>query len=351
MQDDPTASTETVLNLSGRNSGNLLIGRSLVSQLQFDDYDWAGPYQMDRITKEEAAEKYDLLAIPSANFLNPAFDMGHLAGPIEKLDLPCFMVGLGAQAPGFDAKPTIPEGTIRFVKAVADRTKKIGVRGEYTAELLDDLGIKNVQITGCPSLYANRDREFRVEKSAKRPERIAINGNRTKPKEIGRELQTTAFRNGWDFILQNEMPETIFARGILDEFDEAHVAKLVKNFGAQSEEHRLIYYLCHHFKIFFDLDEWEKQIRQYDFTFGTRFHGNVISLINKVPCLVLTHDSRTLEMCRFFSLPHQPVEELEGIDAEKLYDSVDFGEFNSKYAGLYDQYVAFFESNGIDHRL
>ena len=97
---------------------------------------------------------------------------------METADLPCLMVGLGAQAHDYEKlAPRIPAGTVRFVRAVADRSRVIGVRGEYTASVLHDLGVANVAVLGCPSFYTNLTAPLRVQrKPFAGVEKIAVTG-------------------------------------------------------------------------------------------------------------------------------------------------------------------------------
>ena len=52
-----------------------------------------------------------------------------------------------------------------------------GVRGEYSASVLHDLGVDNVAVLGCPSLYTNLSAPLRVRR---RPfaalEKVAVTG-------------------------------------------------------------------------------------------------------------------------------------------------------------------------------
>ena len=41
-----------------------------------------------------------------------------------------------------------------FVRAVLDHGPSIGVRGELTAEYLRSLGFRDVEVVGCPSMFA-----------------------------------------------------------------------------------------------------------------------------------------------------------------------------------------------------
>ena len=160
---------------TGRNTGNLLIGTALRRQLAIDEY--AVGTHFDPV---QVNESFDLIAIPAANFIYERFDFGYLADFIERTRLPCLMVGIGAQSPNMNTfSIDIPEGTKRFVKIVGERSKSIGVRGEYTAGVLERLGVKNVTVTGCPSLYWNLrpDIDIRADKRGSASLKVVVNGS------------------------------------------------------------------------------------------------------------------------------------------------------------------------------
>ena len=50
---------------------------------------------------------------------------------------------------------------------------------------------------------------------------------------------------------------------------------------------------------------WIDDLRDFDFSFGTRIHGTIAALLAGTPAVVLAHDSRTLELARYFDIPHR----------------------------------------------
>jgi hypothetical protein len=76
-----------------------------------------------------------------------------LADFLEKVKLPCVMIGVGSQAPNYDSEIKLQKGTVRFLKIVSERSVSIGARGFFTASWLEKYGIKNVDIIGCPSFF------------------------------------------------------------------------------------------------------------------------------------------------------------------------------------------------------
>lgn len=347
----PGDTTAQTLQRTGQNTGNLLIAHGLLSQLEAEtvSYDLGPGWK-------KLAREFDMLVFPAANYIAPKNDTyGQWVEFIERFNKPCLMAGLGAQAPSTNSPMVVPPDTIRFLKAIAERSAFIGVRGEYTADLVAKHGIHNVQITGCPSLYTNRNRNFRVEKSAALPERVIVNGSRNvtslahQPEEhrrVERAIYQLAIEKGYDYILQNEMPEMCYALGAESEVTPEELAALRKKLALTVSEAELASYLRKSAKAFLDIPTWEAFARKADFSFGTRFHGNVIPILNGVPSLVLAHDSRTTELCRFFHIPHLPAEDVARVDVAELYAQTSYEEFNRHYPERYDDWAKFVAANG-----
>lgn len=343
---------------TGHNTGNLLIGCGLRRQIAYTSYKYGTSQNMDTIN-----EDFDLIAIPAANFIFKGFDFGWLADFIEKTNLPILIVGLGAQLPSVsNSAIDIPEGTRRFLSVVSERTVKIGVRGEFTAEVLSTLGIHNVTITGCPSVYWSLNPQVFIKKEAYHPHmRISVNGSRNvtghsfsedAALKIESELLKLSLQNNYDYVLQNEFPEIdiLFS----DKLEEAHKNDLItlsKRFNLDVDPAQYVAFIKNYCKAFFSMEEWAEFIKTKDFSIGTRFHGNMIALLNGVPAVVIAHDSRTTEMSRFLKIPHYPVDQCDLSNLEKIYQEADFDGFNKNYAVLYENYSRFLTENKVPHLL
>ncbi len=129
-------------------------------------------------------EEYDAFVVPLANAFRPSFEpqLQRLTRLISKLRIPVVVVGVGGQA-GLDYNPARlkpMEPSVRaFVSAVLDRSASIGVRGEFTEKYLKDMGFRDVEVIGCPSLFMY-GKELAVQKRAAAltsDSRIAINGS------------------------------------------------------------------------------------------------------------------------------------------------------------------------------
>ena len=338
---------------TGRNTGNLLIGYGLFTQLRYDKLE-SYRYAM---TPEYVEENFDQVVIAAANFLFPGFDFTPVSSFLDKIKLPVFMVGLGAQLPSSQSElANIPEGTWRLVQIASERSHSIGVRGEFTAEQLRKHGISNIQVTGCPSLYTGLKPEIRI----RRPdalEKVTVNGSRnvvahSHDKEAATNVEQQLFRlaasNKFPYVLQNEQPEMQIASGEGPDTHEPALKSLARFLNIDVATLIEFYQQCG--RVFFSVQEWFDWIKNYDFSIGTRFHGNIAALLNGVPAVILTHDSRTRELCDFAAIPSVDVSSLHQIDAHKLYDAADFNLFERNYTDIYKKYIEFLDANGIDHK-
>jgi polysaccharide pyruvyl transferase WcaK-like protein len=353
----PSSEIPALFERSGRNSGNLLIGYSLRSQLDC---------AVESVSPEHPPRHrdYDFIAIAAANFLFSGFDFGSYADLIEQTDLPCLMVGLGAQAPRAGGMPDIKPGTQRFVRAIAARTDRIGVRGAFTAEVLNCLGIKNVEITGCPSFYLRKPAQIRAAFAAhaNAGEGVSLNGSRNvishssqpdKMKAIERRIYELCIGGKSQFVLQSEAEEMRILASE-DDVETAELAgKIIDSIGLTGLSREAVRDAIRaKFKIYFNIEAWSNSVRAFSFSAGTRFHGNLIALLSGVPAHVISHDSRTQELCEFADIPHTRVEDLaEDFTIEDLRRVTNIDKFVRRQAMNYSAYVRFLDRNGIRHTL
>ena len=79
----------------------------------------------------------------------------------------------------------------------------------------------------------------------------------------------------------------------------------------------------------FNIDEWRNYAKTLDFSFGGRFHGNVIPLLEGVPALFISIDARTREMCEYFRFPTIDIKQFRyNYTIDELYELADYTEFN-----------------------
>jgi polysaccharide pyruvyl transferase WcaK-like protein len=104
-------------------------------------------------------------------------------------------------------------------------------------------------------------------------------------------------------------------------------------------------------KVFFDIESWMNFISEFDIVIGTRFHGTLIGLLNNIPSILFTHDSRTREMAEVLSIPFIDVRNAENLDLKRLYEEADLVSLEVKYQYMYKHYIEFLNENKLEHIL
>ena len=336
-------------NLIGTNSGNLLFSTAAVRLLSVRDAEVLPErFNVTPDQADEINERYDRFVVPLANAFRPEFleHLERLSATVEKLKIPVTIMGAGAQAPGEGdraALKPLDAAVTRLCRAVLERSESIGVRGEFTAQYLNDLGFKRVEVIGCPSIFL-RDGAPNIPHGASRlsaDARVAIN---LTPHIPGiRELAThhaRAYRRS-TYVAQESRDLRLMMRvPFRARRDDLNEAPQVPG-DAYMTPSRGRFYL--------DPRTWVHDLQNTEFSFGTRIHGNIAALIAGVPAFVLAHDSRTLELARALDIPHLQVTNVASIRAEELYEQAEYLTFNKNYSQRLARMTSFLERNGIKH--
>ena len=301
---------DTLMGAAGHNTGNLLFTNAVWQQIQ-------GPkkrigFQFDPADLNASLQA---LVIPAANWLGPHVDFSDLAGLIEQLDIPVILIGLGAQAESYSDNIDVPKGTLRFIRAVSARSHSISVRGSYTQSVLKKLGIENVTITGCPSLYMDfqPDAAQKLLTSKKNTgQSILLHSTRYSAKYrdfldsggLHLEIFRYAYRTQTDLLLQSEPEEISMVVNAARKppIEEDVKANMVALYGADSWE-KVEAYIAEHARVFFDIATWSQAMTAYGGVFGTRLHATIMALNSGIPAVLVHHDSRTEEASEFARLP------------------------------------------------
>lgn len=336
------ASERERLEASVRNTGNFFFEDAVARQL--DDY---------RVLHDIEALPADAetLVLSMSNFISPSTDLGWLADLLERSAVPqVVMIGAGAQAESFAHRVELSEGTRRFIGLLSHRSASIGVRGHFTAEVLDRIGVRNVEVIGCPSLFYACDRGFRIDKpelGGRRPRTVAHCTPYGNYRDAVGHLLGFAVRECEAYIAQSET-ELLFDEEGAEE--RAYFFYYYNNGDRTDAE--LETWMRGHARWFFDMKSWLDYMAGMEFSVGSRFHGSMAALQAGVPALNLACDSRTRELCEYLNLPYRLLQDFDGrASAAELYESTDFALFNAGFARKYDRYRDFLERNGLRHRL
>ncbi len=339
-------------NLIGDNVGNLLFSNASYkllatkgTEVETDPLK-ALPGDADRINAE-----FDHLVIPLANAfrLSYADPLDRLSAMIEATTVPVSVLGVGAQLNldgSFDRLEPMRDSVKRFVSAVLDKSPSIGVRGEYTEAYLRSLGFRDVDVIGCPSVFLNGP-GLTVQKRARRitrSSRISMNLSpyveglgamvEQQTKRYPRLRYTAQHRDGLGMLLDAAARSGAYA-GARTDMPTNHAHPLVA--GQRTS-------------FFVDPAPWLDYLSGFDFSFGTRIHGNIAALVAGTPAYVLAHDSRTLELARYYDIPHRTIHRVSRrTDAADLYDEADYSAFNAGVAPRFEQFARFLGDHGLRH--
>jgi hypothetical protein len=336
-------------NNIGNNSGNLLFAHAVQRHLSVpgtevvpDRYNPSAK-DADRINAE-----FTSVVLPLANAFRKSFlpQLARYTELIIRLRIPVTVIGVGAQASldaGLDELAPHADVVKAFVRAVLDRSAVIGVRGAFTADYLQSLGFKNVEVIGCPSMYL-RGKAFKVEKRVDKltPEsRIAVNITQEVPGM--NEMALANYRRYPDMVYVPQDMDTLLS--------------MVWGEHTPPDGNDL-YSLGHPFfrddkaKFFLDPPTWLKWMRERDFTFGSRIHGNMVALQSGTPACLIAHDSRTRELAEVLCIPYVRADQVnENTDIGELYDNLDLAHTNREYPRLLDNYMRFLDKNCVEHAL
>lgn len=265
---------------------------------------------------------------------------------------PIILFGLGVQAKeqsleGLD----FPREAVSAMKAIAEKAHMVSVRGEFTKKVLEKYGdAKNIYVTGCPSFFsvpsAFSELKNNLELLKKKNNiRTAFSGT-----YFGREaekfLMLDVVRNNTYLIEPQNKENYLYYKSVIDSPGTAvvpdHFEHLVEGKNPKIQRTAFEEFYASKFRMFRDLKPWDEFNREFvDFTYGTRFHVNMASILSGKPALWLTHDSRTRELADTLSLPHLDLVEASRMTQEEIIESLDYEPLFSKLDFMFDRFNEF----------
>ncbi len=352
------------------NTGDLLVCDSLLKELTFDSWEnlmiplSKEPLPLPpSINFERINADFDYVILRGSNYINDHLDLAPFADFVERLKIPFIPIGLGVQSPSY-AEVSLSEGTKRFIRMLNSCCERVGVRGNFSAEVLDTHGVKNQNVIGCPTMYRTLKPSISVKKNARYDESFkvglttnrhlsgayAADASRTRTVQ-SRVIEEVAKLKHGKLVSQGERDEFYVARKV-SEFYDGSLERILEYFGA-AENAEISDLVVNRNTVYFDVGKWAAYVGALDFIVGLRLHGNIIALQEGVPAVFITYDSRIREISEFMHLPYLDVSNplVMKWSLAELYDNADFTRFEQTYVDRYYGYVQFLESNSVEHRL
>ena len=291
---------------------------------------------------------FDVIVFPAANQLNPDWDMGILADLFEKAELPLIICGLGVQAKDMSQRISFKPGSKRFMSVVSERAAKVGVRGDFTADVMKANGVNNVEVIGCPSNFISSAPNLGKIQEKKFEElddvqNLILNLDITPSHQT---LIRNAFKwgQGRNAVYVNQAPEALVRLGNGELIDIAQgTLRYINNIVCPHlPETEFKQFVKQNFTVFFSATEWMNQLRRSDLAIGTRMHGNMLAWQAKTPCVLFPHDSRTSELAMLMKLPYVMSNDVKSAKSiEQVLDKLEFhgSDYDTRRGALLDKYI------------
>lgn len=329
----------------GLNTGNMLFVAGVRDTIHYAKEVWIKDFDLEEVPHPAAI-------MPASNFIvqGDGEFIHDYQRFLDHTDCPFTLAGLGAQsAPGLETPSKLVKvlapAKVKFLKSLSDRAVSIGIRGEFTAECLELLGIHNYRIIGCPSFYKYLQGEYpKLPKPEFQRTQITITTGsvgESKILEMGRKMKSY-----WVMQMTTEIPKYPF------EGQMSSKVWLQRRFPESKLSYRKVCsYVAKKSRLFLSMQDWDNFYREnkIQFAFGSRFHGNMAALRNGVPALWITHDSRTKELTETLHLPHITMEEFVKIKSiRQLEEICDYSDMYKYYDRLRRNYIEFLEENHVN---
>jgi hypothetical protein len=341
-------------NLIGNNTGNLVFSQAVYRLLSAGgtDLETSG---LARSHPRVINSRFDHVVIPLANAFRASYldTLDALSNLIEQLTIPVTVLGVGSQASldgvskGADR---VKPATTRFLRAVLNRSPSIGVRGEQTRDYVKSLGFgdEHIKVIGCPSMFMYGP-DLHVEKKVESlsfDSPIALNVSPYVPQMGPISLYAAEHFPRLMYMAQNMQTLELMLYGSYPKGKKMNA--LAASGAPITLDHPLI--RSDRVRFFLDPKTWFEHLSPYDFSFGTRIHGNIAALLSGTPALLLAHDSRTLELAEYHEIPHRTITSIEAdADAISLYAESDWDALNKAHPDRWDTFSAFLEEHRLTH--
>lgn len=332
--------------VGGGNVGNLVFSDAAYRILLADGVEVVGArLDGEKPSPEQVSEEYDHVVLPFANAFSNNFrkQLRDYTAWLTRLRIPVTILGIGAQGSiDYDTASVanLDEDVSAFMAAALERGPSVGVRGEFSAAYLRELGFSEVEVIGCPSMFT-RGPELHV---------------RPFPAGFGE-----ATRVAVNMTPRVKVPGAFFDR-LLDAHpglvyfpqrrDELAVALRGPERGPRSNQLRVDHPLRARAaaRVHVDPASWQHDLGHFDLSLGTRIHGNISAALGGTPSVVITHDSRTRELAEYFELPTRRADTIrETTTLAEIVAGADEGATSRGHARRLETFSSYLDAHGVEH--
>ncbi|HVY19756.1 MAG TPA: polysaccharide pyruvyl transferase family protein [Bauldia sp.] len=351
-------------NINGyHNIGDAFVYDSSLKLLNFDKLAVLPIAEPNMADIDRLREEYDYVFMRGSNYINETMNWRQSVAVLRRLQLPVIAFGIGAQAP-VKGKLTLSKESRTAFRIMADSTTSLGVRGAYSAQVLWDIGVRNVRIVGCPTAFRGNDPYLSITlPKLDDVKNVGVTLRREVSSEYARDIdrylsvhrdliKSMSARFNTTLMAQGEVEEKKLVMGTDEQKAEAWA--LLKGNPAVAE-----HYLddeverLYRERLFYSdvVKDYEDLVRRQDLVLGYRLHGNLMALASGVPSIYFTYDSRTAEFAETFQIPSFDVFSGKDFVLEDYWDQALFDKFNRARFQTYREMHTFLNENGIDNKM
>jgi len=324
--------------LTTTNVGDLFIEDSAKGLLEFDpaqsiDIDPRKPitrFELEQINRTDAA------VIVGTNLwyrsLRRPGRWCFTAEQLRRIRVPIIPLGVGTtrhagENNGFDSE------TLEQLRIIHDHCELASVRDQRTAEVLDEAGLGNVVMTGCPTLYRSLRPDWRLRGRGER-RRVVLTVRYGQRRNVRRLVGILREMGLQPVVAAQQRRDVFLRRGV--PLWQRRVPTVFR----------------------FELRPYLHLVEHARGAIGWRLHGNMLHLSRGNPAVFFANCSRAQSFCETFGLPcvfapdGQPIsEDRLRAAAERLFRPEGFERLPQTYARYRAEMVRFLEANGLAHRL
>jgi len=312
---------------------------------------------------ERYARDFDFAIVRGSNFIHETMEWFRAIEVLEKVRLPVYAIGVGAQASSRKSTIALSDTSKRFWSIVADRSAAIGVRGAFSAETLRQNGIRNVEVVGCPTMFRTRNRDLKIRVPDQRDIRkVAFSLRREQDHTYTADPQAYLRNQKAALLKVDEQSDMVMsAHGEQEEkafflrdaaAKEKAVAEFVKTgwwSGPDDAVMRRIYEK--QLFSFFEVESYDRFSQGLDLAVGYRVHGVLPAIAHGVPGVLVAYDTRSQELAETLNVPVVPEAALAEGGWRGVYREAALNALAKSYAQSYDRMRTFLERNGAPHRM
>ncbi|KAB2687176.1 polysaccharide pyruvyl transferase family protein [Brucella pseudogrignonensis] len=336
------------------------------SSLKLMNYEKASELPITNFSPEkidQLREEYDYVILRGSNYINKDMNWRDTIPVLQRLKLPVIAFGVGAQAP-VRGEIQLSEETKAVLRMIADSTVSVGVRGAYTAQVLNDIGIQNVRIIGCPTAFRRNNQHLRIKlPPLEDVSQVGVTVRREVSPAYAQDIEqyltrhrdlirTMAARFDVTLMAQGEIEEKKMVFGTAEQKEEAIVALKAHRWTADWYFDDTIENLYRHRMFYSDVvADYEELVRKQQLVLGYRLHGNLMALANGIPSIYFTYDSRTAEFAETYKIPSYDVFSDKQFRLEDYWDQSLFDKYNRAWFETYAEMKQFLDENGVDNKM